>query len=63
MKQRRLHSRRSEGENQKGRTMHNRMIKKDSRLEIRAEHLKKLSFIYLRQSTAIPNVLSAEVKS
>jgi hypothetical protein len=39
------------------------MIKKDSPLEIRAEHLKKLTFIYLRQSNAIPNVVGAEVKS
>jgi hypothetical protein len=38
------------------------MNKKDSPLEIQAEHLKKL-FIYLRQFTAIPNVIDAEVKA
>jgi hypothetical protein len=39
------------------------MIKKDFPLEIRAEQLQKLTFIYVRQSTAIPHVVGAELKS
>lgn len=39
------------------------MIKKDSPLQIRAEQLEKVTFVYVRQSTAIPNVVRAELKS
>jgi hypothetical protein len=39
------------------------MIEKYSPLEIRAKQLEKLTFIYVRQSTAIPKSVGAELKS